>query len=138
MRPYVVEKIKTEEGADKNTEPQEKRRVLKKETSEEISRMLVNVVDKALLGGMYKIEHYTVAAKTGTAQAIKKAGEKGYNEEEYIHTFFGYAPGFDAKFLVFLYLVKPHGVKYASHSLTEPFMNITKFLLNYYQVPPDR
>jgi cell division protein FtsI/penicillin-binding protein 2 len=138
MRPYVVEKIKSEDGSDKNTELQERRRVLKKETSEEISRMLVNVVDKALLDGTYKLDHYTVAAKTGTAQSIKKAGEKGYNEEEYIHTFFGYAPGFDAKFLTFLYLVKPQGVKYASHSLTEPFINMTKFLLNYYQIPPDR
>lgn len=138
MRPYVVERIKSEEGLDKNIEPAERRRVLKKETSETISRMLVNVVDKALMDGVYKMEHYTIAAKTGTAQSIKSGGDKGYNEEEYIHTFFGYAPGFDARFLTLLYLVKPHGVKYASHSLSEPFMNITKFLLNYYQVPPDR
>ena len=90
------------------------------------------------MGGIYKMDHYTVAAKTGTAQSIKLGGGKGYNEEGYIHTFFGYAPGFDAKFLTLLYLVKPQGVKYASHSLSEPFMNITKFLLNYYQISPDR
>ena len=138
MKPYVVERIKAEEGLDKNFEPQEKRRVLKPETSEAISRMLVNVTDKALMGGIYKMDHYTVAAKTGTAQSIKLGGGKGYNEEGYIHTFFGYAPGFDAKFLTLLYLVKPQGVKYASHSLSEPFMNITKFLLNYYQISPDR
>lgn len=138
MRPYVVERVKAEQGLDKNIEPQQKRQVLKKETSETISRMLVNVTDKALMDGIYKMEHYTIAAKTGTAQAIKSGGGKGYNEGEYIHTFFGYAPGFDAKFLTLLYLVKPHGVKYASHSLSEPFMNITKFLLNYYQIPPDR
>ncbi|MFA4890327.1 MAG: penicillin-binding protein 2 [Candidatus Paceibacterota bacterium] len=138
MKPYVVERIKSQEGLDKNIEPVQKRQVLKKETSETISRMLVNVTDKALMGGVYKMDHYTIAAKTGTAQSIKSGGDKGYNEEEYIHTFFGYAPGFDARFLTLLYLVKPQGVKYASHSLSEPFMNITKFLLNYYQVPPDR
>jgi len=137
MTPYVVEKIKPEEGIEKITEKNERRQVLKKETSEEISRMLVRVVDEALLGGIYKMEHYTVAAKTGTAQ-ISGAREGGYSESEYTHTFFGYAPAFDARFLTFLFLSKPQGVRYASHSLTEPFMNITKFLLNYYQVPPDR
>jgi len=137
ITPYVVEKIKPEEGIEKITEKNERRQVLKKETSEEISRMLVRVVDEALLGGTYKMEHYTVAAKTGTAQ-ISGEGEGGYRESEYTHTFFGYAPAFDAKFLTFLFLSKPQGVRYASHSLTEPFMNITKFLLNYYQVPPDR
>lgn len=137
MRPYVVEEIKAEEGTDKKTEPQAKRQVLKKETSEAISRMLAKVFDEALMAGIYKMDHYSVAAKTGTAQAIIE-GEKGYQEGQFVHTFFGYAPAFDAKFLTFLFLVKPQGVRYASQSLSEPFVNITKFLLNYYEVPPDR
>lgn len=137
MRPYIVEEIKREEGISKKTEPQVKRQVLKKETSETISRMLAKVFDEALMGGIYKMDHYSVAAKTGTAQAIIE-GEKGYQEGQFVHTFFGYAPAFDAKFLTFLFLVKPQGVRYASHSLSEPFVNITKFLLNYYEIPPDR
>ncbi|MBI4692203.1 MAG: penicillin-binding protein 2 [Candidatus Terrybacteria bacterium] len=137
MKPYVVEEIKIKEGKDIKIEPQVKKQVLKKESAEEISQMLVEVFDKALMDGIYKIEHYSVAAKTGTAQVIKE-GEKGYEEGEYIHTFFGYAPAFDAKFLTFLLLVKPQGVRYASHSLSEPFVNIVKFLLNYYKVAPDR
>ena len=62
--------------------------------------MLVNVVDNALVGGVHKMEHYSVAAKTGTAQLVEK-GKKTYAEGEFIHTFFGYAPAFDAKFLTF-------------------------------------
>lgn len=137
IRPYLVERIKTEEGADKVTAPQERRQVLKPETSEEISRMLVAVLDKAIRGGALKLEHYTVAVKTGTAQ-IPRVGEGGYYENEYLHSFFGYAPAFDAKFLTFLFVLRPQGVPLASHSLTRPFLDITKFLLNYYQVPPDR
>ncbi|MEK9183877.1 MAG: penicillin-binding transpeptidase domain-containing protein, partial [Patescibacteria group bacterium] len=136
MRPYVVKEIKIKGLKNKKTEPLIKRQVLKKETSEEIGRMLANVVDSALLEGKYKLEHYTVAAKTGTAQVIKEGG--GYYDDQYLHTFFGYAPAFDAKFLTFLFIMKPQGVRYASYSLTIPFMNITKFLLNYYEVPPDR
>ncbi len=137
MRPYVVKEIKVKGDADIKTEPQIIRQVLKKETSEEMSGMLVKVFDEALMGGIYKMERYTVAAKTGTAQ-FNIEGESGYQESEYIHTFFGYAPGYDAKFLTLLFLVKPQGVRYASNSLSEPFVNITKFLLNYYDIPPDR
>lgn len=137
MRPYVVEEIKNKEGVDKKIEPKIRRRVLKKETSEKISRMLVKVVDDALLGGTVKLKNYTIAAKTGTAQ-LHKEGGRGYYKNEYVHTFFGYAPAFGTKFVVLLYLVKPQGVRYASHSLTEPFMNIVKFMINYYKIRPDR
>ncbi len=110
-------------------------RVLKQSTSKEITRMLVEVVDKALLGGTVKMDHYSIAAKTGTAQ-ISMNGK--YSADQYLHSFFGYFPAYDPKFLVFLYVVNPRGEAYASHTLTAPFMNLTKFLLSYYEVPPDR
>lgn len=137
MRPYIIDEIKTEEGIGKKIKPREIRRVLKKETAEEMNRMLVNVADDALMGGTVKLKHYTFAAKTGTAQIHKESGG-GYYKNQYLHTFFGYFPGFNAKFLVFLFLVKPQGVPYASHSLTKPFMNIMKFMINYYDIQPDR
>ncbi|MEK7131070.1 MAG: penicillin-binding protein 2 [Patescibacteria group bacterium] len=137
MKPHIVKEESFKGLKNHIVQTQEVRRVLKKETAEEITRMLVEVVDKALVGGSYKMEHYSVAAKTGTAQLVEK-GKKTYTEGEFIHTFFGYAPAFDAKFLTFLFVVKPQGAKYASNTLTEPFMDITKFLLNYYEVAPDR
>jgi len=137
MKPHIVKEEIINGLKNHLTQPQESRRVLKKETADEITRMLVAVVDTALVGGSYKMEHYSVAAKTGTAQMVEK-GKKIYTEGEFIHTFFGYAPAFDAKFLTFLFVVKPQGAKYASNTLTEPFMDITKFLLNYYEIPPDR
>lgn len=137
VKPYLVDKITIDGFKDKKTQPEVIRQVISKESSEDISRMLTKVVDEALLGGEYKLDHYTVAAKTGTAQYIESGGKK-YSEGEFLHTFFGYAPAFEAKFLVFLFIVKPQGELYASHTLTEPFMDVTKFLLNYYEVPPDR
>ncbi len=137
MKPYIVEKIKLKNFSDIKMTPQERRRVLKKETSEEISRMLVKVADDALLNGTVKIDHYTFAAKTGTAQLLRKDG-KGYSENEYLHTFFGYTPGFNAKFLTFLILKNPKEVQYSAQSLGKPFVDITKFLLDYYEIPPDR
>jgi len=135
VRPHLVESIIYPLSKD-DIETKIERRVLDERTSELITRMLVEVVDKALLGGTVKLDRYTVAAKTGTAQLASPNG--GYYEDRYLHSFFGYAPAFDARFLTFLYLREPQGVKYASETLTKPFMDMTKFLLHYYDVPPDR
>ena len=136
--PHLLKEIRYGAGLTKgfvgNGEP---KRVLKPETTEEITRMLVQVVDTALLGGAAKIPHYSVAAKTGTAQIARENG-KGYYDDRYLHSFFGYFPAYDPRFIVFLFTVEPVGEKYASHTLTEPFMDLAKFLLAYYEIPPDR
>jgi cell division protein FtsI/penicillin-binding protein 2 len=130
VQPYIVE---TSEAGNK---PVIKRQIFRNETSEEITRMLVKVVDEALLDGSVKMERYSIAAKTGTAQ-IPLENQKGYSEDN-LHTFVGYAPAFNPKFLIFLYLKRPREVKYAAYSLAPAFMDMMKFLLNYYEVPPDR
>jgi len=38
----------------------------------------------------------------------------------------------------FFFQVEPQGAQYASATLTEPFMDMTKFLINYYDISPDR
>lgn len=137
ITPHVAKKIKYKNGLSKNISFNDGKRVLKKETSEEITRMLVRVVDEALMNGKVKLENYSVAAKTGTAQ-IAKREERGYYDDRFLHSFFGYFPAYNPQFLVFLYTVEPKGVRYASQTLTQPFMNITNFLINYYEIPPDR
>jgi len=137
VTPHVVKAIRSKVGITKKVEIKEPVRILKESTSEEITRMLIKVVDEALLDGTVKLEHYSIAAKTGTAQMANPAGG-GYYKDRYLHSFFGYFPAYDPKFLVFIYTVNPRGVRYASQTLTTPFMNITKFLINYYEIPPDR
>ena len=112
------------------------RQVLKPETAKTITGMLVRTVDEALLNGAVKMEHYQIAAKTGTAQMPTPGG--GYDPNRFLHSFFGYFPASQPRFIVFLYLVNPRGVRYASETLTQPFMELTRFLLNYYHLPPDR
>lgn len=136
VKPYVVARFDYPNKISRHVKPKVIRRVLKPETSEEITRMLVTVVDDALRGGKFKMSNYTIAAKTGTAQMIK--GDGGYYDDRYLHSFFGYFPAYEPRFFIFLYLTDPRGVRYASESLTEPFMNLAKFLLNYYNISPDR
>lgn len=136
-QPHVVSAIHSRTGLTHDIDYSDVReQVLKPETAEEITRMLVEVVDEALLGGSMKMENYSIAAKTGTAQIASPQG--GYYDDRYLHSFFGYFPAFDAKYLVFLVNMEPQGALYASQTLTRPFMDVTQFLINYYDIPPDR
>ncbi len=135
--PHIVSRIDYRIGGSKKITPNPPKRVFSEETSEEITRMLVEVVDTALLNGAAKNPNYSVAAKTGTAQVANPNGG-GYYEDVYLHSFFGYLPAYDPEFIVFLYTMNPKGVRYASETLTHSFLDITKFLINYYNIPPDR
>ncbi len=137
VTPHVASHIVLENGKEQEIEYPKEERVFKEETSEEITRMLVEVVDTALAGGHESLPHHTIAAKTGTAQIANPDG-KGYYDDRYLHSFFGYFPAYEPRFLVFLYTLEPKGVRYASETLTQPFMRLTKFLINYYDLPPDR
>lgn len=135
--PHVVTGIRFESGITRAIEPAAGARVISKESAATVTAMLVEVFDDALLDGVLKQEHYSIAAKTGTAQ-IAIPGGGGYYEDRYLHSFFGYFPAYDPKFIVFLFAVEPHGAEFASASLARPFLDITKFLINYYDIPPDR
>jgi cell division protein FtsI (penicillin-binding protein 3)/stage V sporulation protein D (sporulation-specific penicillin-binding protein) len=137
VSPHLAKQIRYEDGTFEILEyPVTHSGIIKKETSDTISRMLVHVFE-SYDGGSHKMEHYSIASKTGTAQVAMENG-KGYYTDRHTHSFFGYFPAYDPQFIVFMFLKNPKEVKYASQTLIPPFVNITKFLLNYYNVSPDR
>lgn len=137
VTPHLVKEIQYKITPKKVINYKRGEQVISTTTSETISRMLTEVVDTALKNGTVKLPNYSVAAKTGTAQ-IAKPGGGGYYEDRYLHSFFGYFPAYDPKFIIFLYTYYPKGVQYASETLTDTFIDLTKFLINYYGIPPDR
>lgn len=139
VKPHVVSHVKYEIG---NTDKikidsfEGQTSLLKASTIDEIRGMLVYNVDNALLDGKRKNPRYSIAAKTGTAQIASQSG--GYIEGKNIHTFIGFFPAYQPKFIVFIYTVDPKVSRYASESLASPFLDLTDFLIQYYEIPADR
>lgn len=137
ITPHLAKEIKYDNAFSKVLAyPITKENILKKETTDTVTQMLIHVFE-AYDGGIHKFANHSVATKTGTAQVALEDG-KGYYTDRHTHSFFGYFPAYDPQFLVFLFIKNPKEVKYASQTLIPPFVNITKFIINYYNVPPDR
>ncbi|MDB5239156.1 MAG: hypothetical protein JWO00_491 [Candidatus Parcubacteria bacterium] len=137
ITPHVVRQINYTDGTTEKVTPNKVGPLLKPETIDAVKKMLVTVVDTKLANGAIKKEHYSIGAKTGTAE-IADLVNGGYYHDRYLHSFFGFFPAQNPKFLIFLYQVEPKGALYASETLTKPFDELTTFLLNYYNVSPDR
>lgn len=133
MKPYIVDEIRYADGTTEVTEPTVIRRVISERTSALIGGMLESVV-KFGHGKAANIDGYAIAGKTGTAQ-IASTTERGYSDET-IHSFIGYAPVDNPRFVMLTRLDRPTNVEYSSGSAAPLFGRIARFLLTYYKVPP--
>jgi stage V sporulation protein D (sporulation-specific penicillin-binding protein) len=137
IQPHLVRAIHYEDGGTKTLEFPEGQRILKPETTTTIARMMTGVMDNGLGEGKYKLPHHSVAVKTGTAQVAFADGH-GYEPGKFLHSLYGFFPSYDPQFLVFLFQTNPQGAEFSSQTLVYPFVDMTKFLISYYQIPPDR
>lgn len=137
VNPYIVDSIEFKDGSVKKITPDDPTAIFdNKDTSENVTRMLVKVVDTALAKGKFKKEHYSIAAKTGTAQMVAPNGK--YYEDRYLHSIFAYFPAYDPEYIIFLYHTYPKGAEYASETLTDSLFKLIDFSISYFGVAPDR
>jgi cell division protein FtsI/penicillin-binding protein 2 len=136
VTPHLATAIRLESGVTKKLSWGDPVQVFSPQATRDVTQMLVKVVDTKLGKGLVKIPTMSVAAKTGTAQIAGPDGK--YYANLYFHSFFGFFPASNPKYVILLYTREPQGVQYASETLTTPFINLTHFLINYYDVPPDR
>lgn len=109
-------------------------KVISKKSSSQLTEMLVSVVEEGFGKGA-KIPGYFIAGKTGTAQVPLEEGS-GYYEHRTIQTFVGFFPAFKPQFLILVKLDNPQ-TKSAGYSAVPVFQQLARYVIDYYQVPPD-
>ncbi|MFA6027980.1 MAG: penicillin-binding protein 2 [Patescibacteria group bacterium] len=136
MKPYIIaEKVKAN-GYKEVTEPTVVRQVFSQQTASTISAMLVNVVDNGH-SYMAAIPGYYIGGKTGTAQIALEDGS-GYSGSRHKDTFVGYAPISNPQFIMLVKMDEPQDVSWAEGSVAPIWHDIAEYILDYYQIPPDR
>ncbi len=136
VEPHLVSAIRLDSGIVRQLDWSERTQVFSAAAARETTVMMTEMVDEKLQNGKAIIPTMSVAAKTGTAQLTD--GQGGYYKDRFFHSFIGFFPSYDSRFIILLYTNDPQHVTYASDTLGPTFLDLVHFLIDYYQVPPDR
>lgn len=134
MQPYIVSKVSMS-GREEVTQPKEIGTPVSAATAARLTSMLVSTAENGY-DKKASIPGYSTAAKTGTAQVSNPNGP-GYSDEV-IHSFVGYAPAYNPRFIGIIKVDNPTTIRFAADSLAPVFHDISAFMLQYYQIPPDK
>lgn len=105
MEPRLVREIRHPDGRVETVEPRAVRRVVRRSVAEEITGVLVGVVDQGT-GHAAQLATLTVAGKSGTARAF---GSAGYERGRYFSSFVGYFPAEDPQLIIYAKLDNVEG-----------------------------
>jgi cell division protein FtsI/penicillin-binding protein 2 len=136
VEPHLASAIRLDSGITRTLDWSETIPVFSATAARETTEMMTELVDEKLENGKAKIPTMSVAAKTGTAQLTD--GHGGYYSDRYFHSFVGFFPSYNPRFIILLYTNDPQHVEFASETLDSTFLDLVHFLIDYYQVPPDR
>lgn len=136
VQPHIVKRVERGDGRILREEklpaqPQ----IIKPETA----HTLRDIMEQVILNGggkNAKIEGYSIAGKTGTAQKLSVDGT-GY-DGGYIASFVGFAPSQNPDFIVLVMLDNPQGASYYGGQIAAPvFKEIMEQLLALAEVPTE-
>src|SRR5439155_20213643 len=133
-QPYVVKRvIHPQNGTLSDTEPRGER-VISAETAAKLQDMLeVVVTDGTAKSG--KLEGYTAAGKTGTAQKIDESGR--YSKTKFVASFAGFAPASNPVVSIIVVVDEPVGSHMVAAVAAPVFKRTAEQILRYLSVPPD-
>ena len=112
--------------------------VISQDTASDLVKMLVSVSENGY-SKPAQVDGYYIAGKTGTSQISYSAlgiNKSGYSDETW-QSFIGFAPAFDPKFVILIKLDDPV-TRSANESATLVFKEMAQYILDYYQVPPEK
>ncbi len=107
VTPRVVKEIKIGEESITFEERDQKVKILKEETCNQVKDMMLSVVENGT-GEAAQVEGVKVCGKTGTAEKANKNGP-GYDEGRVITSFIGFAPYEDPEVAIIVVIDEPIG-----------------------------
>jgi len=110
------------------------RRVVSEQTAELMRQMFTTVVENGT-GKPAKLNGYSAAGKTGTAQKINSSGT--YSKSHYIASFVGFAPANKPAVTILVAIDSPVGAIYGGDVAAPVFKSIAEQTLSYLSVPQD-
>ncbi|MEA3273574.1 MAG: penicillin-binding protein 2 [Patescibacteria group bacterium] len=135
MEPRIVDRFiyDSEKKSEEKVAPKKVRQVISPKTSATMRAMLISVVKNGW-GKKAGVPGYLIGGKTGTAQ-IPNEDRGGYSDEV-VHSFVGFGPADNPKFITLVKLDKVSAVNFSSDSATLVAGRLHKFLLDYYHIFP--
>ncbi|HNS64885.1 MAG TPA: penicillin-binding transpeptidase domain-containing protein, partial [Candidatus Woesebacteria bacterium] len=121
-------------GNNISVEPKELRRVVSAQTAQQVTQMMIYSAQHGEAQWTYRPNH-TVAGKTGTSQVAVKGG---YDEEQTIASFVGFAPANNPAFVMLVKLTAPTSSIWAAETAAPLWYDIAEELYLLLQIPPDR
>lgn len=132
--PHIVKKIIRPDGSEEIIRPKEVRQVISASTAATLSAMLVSVVENGQAKSA-RVPGYRIGGKGGTAQVPNK-GKPGYDPNQKITSFIGFAPVDDPRFVMLVKFDNPKGEVWGVTTAGPVFSKIAQELFQYYQIPP--
>jgi cell division protein FtsI/penicillin-binding protein 2 len=136
MRPMLVDRFEDDRGhVVMKIQPQVIRQAIAPQTAKQMTDALKVAVSPEGTGLKARLEFYTVAGKTGTAQ---KAGPGGYMPGKYFSSFIGFFPADNPELCIAVIFDEPHTGGYYGGAVCAPvFKAIAERAANYLNIKPD-
>ncbi|MDR4946285.1 penicillin-binding protein [Neobacillus cucumis] len=145
LKPHIVEKIVNHDTGKtiKKTSPEVVSTPISSETAKEVRDILGTVVTSPVgTGARFKIDGYSVAGKTGTANIPGPNGKYLPGANNYVFSFMGMAPKDDPKLIVYVAVQQPQlkGAETGQGAIpvSAIFNPVMKNSLNYLNVQPSK
>jgi len=132
VKPYIVEEVRQFDGTVIKTNRPRPKQIISSKTSTLLTGMMVSVVKNGQ-GKNASVPGYYIAGKTGTAQIA----EGGVYSNKTNHSFIGFGPIKNPKFVMIIRFENPKKGSYSSVTTAPLFSRMAKFILDYYHVVPD-
>ncbi len=129
MRPYVVSEVRDKYGeVIKKYSPQLVRKVLSVDTARRVKKILIGVIENGT-GKMAKLDDFSAAGKTGTAQKLEPGG--AYSHNKFVASFIGFAPAEDPLIAIVVVIDEPRPYYYGGVVAAPVFKNVATDVLRY-------